>query len=74
MKKYLGLALIGFAGIFLVILIIYAGGTFMLTQGESAADYGMDFIAPRLGGAFAGIVMCALMAIKGLRIILRSED
>lgn len=73
MKKYAGLALIGFSGIFIVMIVIYASGTIMLALGEDAADYGMDFLLPRLGGAFAGGVVCILMVIKGLRIILRSE-
>ncbi len=73
MNKYTGLALIGFCGIFLVMIIIYAGSTFMLTQGENAANYGMDFLVPRLGGAFAGLVICILLVIKGVRIIVRSE-
>jgi len=73
MGKYTGLALVGFCGIFLVMIILYAGSTYMLTQGENAANYGMDFLLPRFGGALAGLMICVLLVIKGVRIIVRSE-
>ena len=54
-------------------IILYAGSTYMLTQGENAANYGMDFLLPRFGGALAGLMICVLLVIKGVRIIVRSE-
>ncbi len=73
MRKYSGLALMGFSGIFIPMIFMYAYSPLMNYLHEGGPDYGMDYLVPRLGGAFVTLVICILLAVKGLRIILRED-
>lgn len=73
MKKYIGLAFVGFSAVFVVMLLLYVFITLMPSLPENPADYDMDFLLPRLGIVLGGFVVCVLSAIKGIRIIARAD-
>jgi len=73
MKKYLGLALIGFSGIFIVMILIYAIGTFTPIFGDGITTPDPDSRLPRLVGTFAMLVTCSLLVATGLWLIKLSE-
>lgn len=73
MKKYLGLALIGFCGIFIVMILIYAIGTFTPIFGDGITPPDPDAQMPRLVRTFTMLVICSLLAATGLWLIKPSD-
>jgi hypothetical protein len=69
MKKYTGLAMIGFCGIFLVMLLMYVFARLVPAIEAGPPKFGMDYLMPRFAIVGGGIVMCVLMVIKGMRMI-----
>jgi len=65
--------MIGFSGIFLVMLLIYVFIRFIPAVDLSTAEYGMDFLLPRLAYTAGGVVICLLLVYKGWRMISDSD-
>jgi hypothetical protein len=69
MKKYTGLALIGFCGIFLVMLLMYVFARLIPAYVAGSPELGMDYLMPRVAVTGAGLLICILMVFKGIRMI-----
>jgi hypothetical protein len=73
MKKYTGLAMIGFSGIFLVMLLMYVFSRLVPAIEVGAPKYGVDYLMPRLAYTTGGLLICILLVFKGWRLIVHSD-